>query len=185
MKQKFDPHQMTLSQFLLFLVIGGVAVIWLYFTIAPRLRYGDPLYPVDSYKAMQTALASNSQILLPSEDILPSGDHISFSVYEQSRRKLDPTRDGYSISVLSDSYAFSVECSPKNNPIHLDGVPGDIFAYCTYNSIPVMRSNTDYPQLEFIVGDYYYNVNARGSDIPENALDILLNITDNILQQAG
>ena len=185
MKQKISPSQLTLSQFLLFLVLGGIAAVWLCLEIMPRLRYGDPLYPVDSYKAMQTALASNSQVLLPSEDILPSGDHISFSVYEQSRRKLDPTRDGYSIGVLGDSYAFSVECSPKNNPIHLDGVPGNIFADYTFNGIPVMRSNTDYPQLEFIVGDYYYNLNALGSALPDNAPEILREITNNILLQAG
>ena len=185
MKQKSDPHQMTLSQFLLFLVIGGFAVIWLFFTIAPRLRYGDPLYPVDNYVHLRSELISNKEILLPEESVLPSGDHVNFYAYESTRKKLDPVRDGYSIGVLGENYAFSIECSPKNNPIHLDGVPGDICAYYTYNGIPVMRSNTDYPQLEFIVGDYYYNVNAWGSDIPENALDILLNITDNILAQAG
>ena len=185
MKQKFDPHQMTLSQFLLFLVIGGFAVIWLFFTIAPRLRYGDPLYPVDSYAQLKSELASNSEVLIPEESVIPSGDHISFSAYESTRKKLDPVRDGYSIGVLGENYAFSVECSPKNNPIHLDGVPGDIFAHYTYNGIPVMRSNTDYPQLEFIVGDYYYNVNAWGRALPDNAMDTLYKITDNILEQAG
>lgn len=185
MKQKSDSPRMTLSQFLLFLVIGGVAVIWLYFTIAPRLRYGDPLYPVDSYVHLKSELTSNSEVFIPEESVIPSGDHISFSVYESTRKKLDPMRDGYSIGVLGNSRAFCVECSPKNDPMHLDGVPGDIRADYTYYGIPVMRSDTDYPQLEFIVGDYYYNINAWGSDIPENALDILLNITDNILQQAG
>ena len=180
-----EKNNMTLRQFLLFLVIGGIAVIWLCLEIMPRLYYGDPLYRVDSYKAAQTALTSNSQILLPAEDILPAGDHTNFSVYEQSRRKLDLTRDGYHIGVLGEDCAFQVECSPASNPIHLDGVPEEIRADYIYHGIPVMRSNTDYPQLEFIVGDYYYNVNAWGSDIPENALDILLNITDNILAQAG
>lgn len=185
MRQKFDPHQMTLSQLLLFLVIGGIAVIWLCLEIMPRLHYGDPLYPVDNYKAMQTALASNSQVLLPTEDILPTGDHTSFSVYEQSRRKLDLTRDGYSIGVLGDKYAFHVECSPTETPIHLDVVPDAIRADYTYYGVPVMCSDTDYPQLEFLAGAYYYNISAWGSALPDDALETLLKITDNILQQAG
>ena len=186
MKQKFAPHQMTMSQFLLFLVIGGIAAIWLLvFVIGPRLRYGDPLYPVDNYVHLKSELISNKEILIPEEFVLPSGDHVSFSAYESSRKKLDPKRDGYSIGVLGDNYAFSVECSPANDPIHLDGVPGNIHAEYTINSTPVMRSNTDYPQLEFLVGDYYYNLSAWGSTVPDNALDVLLAITDNIIQQAG
>ena len=178
-------NDMNLSQFLLFLVLGGIAVIWLCLEIMPRLRYGDPLYPVDSYNTMQTALASNSQVLLPSEDILPTGDHTNFSVYEQSRRKLDPTRDGYSIGVLSENYAFQVECSPASAPIHLDGVPGEIRPDYLFYGIPVMRADVDFPQLEFVREDYYYQLTAWGTDIPDNALAILLDIADNILQQAG
>ena len=185
MKKNTDSRQMTLSQFLLFLVLGGMAVIWLCLELMPRLRYGDPLYPVDRYEAVQTALVSNSHILLPSEDTLPVGDHTSFSVYEQSRRKFDPTRDGYSISVLGENYAFCVECSPASDPIHLDGVPNDIRTDYIYHDIPVMRSDTGYPQLEFTVQGYYYQLSAWGSALPENALDTLLNITENILRQAG
>ena len=86
MNKKFDPHQMTLSQFLLFLAIGGFAVIWLFFTIAPRLRYGDPLYPVDNYVHLRSELISNKEILLPEESVLPSGDHVSFYSYESTRK---------------------------------------------------------------------------------------------------
>ena len=185
MKQKFDPHQMTLSQFLLFLVIGGFAVIWLFFTIAPRLRYGDPLYPVDNYVHLRSELISNKEILLPEESVLPSGDHVSFYAYESTRKKLDPMRDGYSIGVLGENYAFSIECSPKNNPIHLDGVPNDIRADYICHGTPVMHSDTEYPQLEFLVGEYYYNISAWGSTIPGDALETSLKIADNILLQAG
>ena len=185
MKQKFDPHQMTLSQFLLFLVIGGFAVICLFFTIAPRLRYGDPLYPVDNYVHLRSELISNKEILLPEESVLPSGDHVSFYSYESTRKKLDPVRDGYQIGVLSESLAFSVECSPADAPIHLDGVPDDIRPDYICHGIPVMVSDAGYPQLEFIVEGYYYNVSAWGRALPDNAMDTLYKITDNILEQAG
>ena len=178
-------NDMTLGQFLLFLVIGGIAVIWLCLEIMPHLYYGDPLYPVDNYEAMQTALASNSHILLPSEDILPARNHMAFSVYEQTRKKLDPVRDGYSISILGDNYAFCVECSPASSPIHLDGVPNDIRADYICHGTPVMHSDTEYPQLEFLVGEYYYNISAWGSTIPGDALETSLKIADNILLQAG
>lgn len=186
MKKNTAPHHMTLSQFLLFLVVGGIAVVWLlFFEISPRLRYGDPLYPVNDYDQLKSDLMSNTEILLPEESSLPSGDRVSFSAYESTRKKLDPLRDGYQIGVLGENYAYSIECSPADDPMHRETTPIDIRADYMYHGISVMRSDTDYPQLEFIVGDYYYNVNAWGADIPENALDILLNITDNMLQQAG
>ena len=38
MKKNTDPHQMTLGQFLLFLIVGGIAVIWLCLEINIRLH---------------------------------------------------------------------------------------------------------------------------------------------------
>ena len=38
MKKNTNPHQMTLGQFLLFLIVGGIAVIWLCLEINIRLH---------------------------------------------------------------------------------------------------------------------------------------------------
>ena len=183
MKKHNNPYQMTLSQFLLFLVIGGVAMIWLGFEIGAHLRYGEPLYPVDNYIHLKSELISNTEILIPEEVALPSGDYINFYACESTRRKLDPRRDGYVIGIIEQNLGYSIACSPVSNPIHVDSVPEEIRPDYLFNGIPVMCSDVDFPQLEFVRSGYYYYLTAWGTEIPDDALEILLAVTDNILQQ--
>ena len=185
MNKNTNPGQMTLRQFLLFLIVGGIALIWLCLEIMPRFYYGDPLYPVENYIHLKSELISNSEIFIPDESVLPSGDHTTFCAYESTRKKLNPMRDGYSIGVLGKNYAFQVECSPASSPLHLDGVPDEIHPDYLFYGIPVMCADGDFPQMEFVVQGYYYQLTAWGTALPKDASDTLLRITENILEQAG
>ena len=191
MKQKFDPHQMTLSQFLLFLVIGGIAVIWLCFEVSLRLKTpGDGAYKVNSRFALELHLSGSEHIYLPDQSLLPGGDTRHYNVVSYSTSKLTPQKDGYIIGIgkhQGSAVVCTIRCDsrdPDGNP------PGTVRADVVRHGTEIqIDAYGDIVNMEFVLDGHLYTLfMPHLDDTPtpfQEFIDILLPIADSIIQQAG
>ena len=189
MKQKFDPHQMTLSQFLLFLVIGGIAVIWLCFEVSLRLKTpGDGAYKVNSRFALELHLSGSENIYLPDESLLPKGDSRGYNVISYSTSKLTRQKDGYTLGAdKNNATLFNIRCDSKSPE---GGPPNPVRADRVFHGVDVqVDTYGDIVHIEFVLEGYRYTLYMpHMEDTPtpfDEFLEVLWPITENIILQAG
>lgn len=189
MKKKTDPHQMTLSQFLLFLVIGGIAAIWLLFEVSMRLKTpGDGVYKVNSRFALELHLSGSENIYLPEESLLPKGGIRGYQVVTYSSSKLTRQKDGYTLGAdKNNTLLFNIRCDSRNPE---GGPPDPVRADQVLHGVDVqVDAYGDMVHIEFVLEGYRYTLfMPHLADTPtpfEEFIDILLPIADNIIQQAG
>lgn len=189
MKKNTDPHQMTLGQFLLFLIVGGIAVIWLAFEVNMRLQVGgENIYKVGSYSALSRSLARTEGLYLPEKADLPDHDGADYFVITTHAYKLTQPKDGYQIS-LDSELDYVILCAGEDNPTFAGDLPlrADRTLAGTELELNVHSKSVG---VSFLLNGFYYRLTAacpHGQTIsePEEALDTLLNIADHILKQAG
>ena len=191
MRQKFDPHQMTLSQFLLFLVIGGFAVVWLCFEVSLRLKTpGDGAYKVNNRFALELHLSGSENIYLPDESLLPKGDSRGYNVISYSTSKLTRQKDGYIIGVGKDRGTVTVctiRCDskdPDRNP------PSPVRADQVRNGTDIqIDAYGEMVHIQFVLDGYVYTLfmpHLEDTPTPfDEFTEILLRIADDIIAQAG
>ena len=189
MNKTHDPHQMTLSQFLLFLIISCLAVVWLGFEIHMRLLVrGENIYKVESYSALSRALSQTEGPLLPEKSALPEHDGAEYYVITTHAYKLTQPKDGYEIR-LDSELGYVILCAGEDNPTFTDDQPlrADRTLLGTELELNAHSKSVD---VRFLHNGFNYRLTAacphgKTLDTPDQALDTLLNTTANILQQAG
>jgi len=189
MKKQSDPYQVTFRQFFLFLLLGGIAVIWLCFEVSLRLKTpGDGVYKVNSRFALELHLSGSENIYLPEESLLPKGDSRLYQVVTYSTSKLTRQKDGY---VLGRGKDFSTLCTIRCDSRSPEGGPPDpIRADRILHGVDVqVDAYGDMVHIEFVLDGYRYTLfmpHLEDTPTPsQEFIDILLPIADDIIQQVG
>lgn len=185
-----EKNNMTLRQFLLFLVIGGTAVVWLAFEINMRLQVGgENIYEVRSYSSLSRSLSRTEGPILPEKSFLPTHDDANYFVITTSHYKLTQPKDGYYIALRHPELDYVVRCAREGTPSFADDIP--LRADRTLGDTELeLSADSRSVNVSFLHNGFYYRLVAacpHGEILsdPSGVLDSLLNITENILQQAG
>lgn len=181
-------RRFTRTQLVLFFVIGSLFALFFGYKFTLWLQPGDGAYLVRSYRTLDFSLSRSENIYLPDPSVLPQGDSSSYDVVTYSTSKLTPQKDGYLIWIKDDAYHYRLFCDSQareTEPVTavradhiLDGVDLEL------------NADSKSVSVQFLFNGYYYHLMTscnHGDTIsdPKESLDTLLNITDNILQQAG
>ena len=183
-------NDMTLGQFLLFLVASAILLFFLGFEIYGHLRVsGEHIYEVRSYSALSRALSQTEGPLLPEKSALPAHDDANYFVITTSHYKLTQPKDGYYISLRDSELDYVIRCAREGMPYFADDISPRADRILDGTELE-LNTDSKSVNVSFLHNGFYYRLVAacpHGEILsdPSDARDNLLNITENILRQAG
>ena len=183
-------NAMTLGQFFAILIASAIILFFLGFEIYGHLHVGgENIYEVRSYSAMSRSLSRTEGPLLPEKSALPAHDDANYFVITTSSYKLTQPKDGYYISLRDSELDYVIRCTREGTPPFADDI--SLRADSTLDGTELeLDTDSKSVNVSFLHNGFYYRLVAACphretlSD-PSRTLDRLLNITENILQQAG
>ena len=185
-----EKNNMTLAQFLTVLVASAILLFFLGFEIYGHLRVsGEHIYEVRSYSALSRALSQTEGPLLPEKSALPAHDDANYFVITTSHYKLTQPKDGYYIALHDPELDYVIRCAREGTPPFADDIP--LRSDRTLGNTELeLNADSRSVNVSFLHNGFYYRLVAacpHGEILsdPSGTLDSLLNITENILQQAG
>ena len=185
-----EKNNMTLAQFLTVLVASAILLFFLGFEIYGHLHVGgENIYEVRSYSALSRALSQTEGPLLPEKSALPAHDDANYFVITTSHYKLTQPKDGYYISLRDSKLDYVIRCAREGTPPFADDIP--LRSDRTLGNTELeLNADSKSVNVSFLHNGFYYRlvVACPHGEIlsdPSGSLDSLLNITENILQQAG
>ena len=160
------------------------------FEIYGHLRVsGEHIYEVGSYSSLSRALSRTEGPLLPEKSALPAHDDANYFVITTSHYKLTQPKDGYYIALHDPELDYVIRCAREGTPPFADNI--SLRADRTLGDTELeLNADSKSVNVSFLHNGFYYRLVAACpygeilSD-PSGTLDSLLNITENILQQAG
>ena len=181
---------MTLAQFLTILVASAILLFFLGFEIYGHLHVGgENIYEVGSYSSLSRALSRTEGPILPEKSALPNHNDANYFVITTSHYKLTQPKDGYYIALRDPELDYVIRCAREGTPPFADDI--SLRADRTLGNTELeLSADSKSVNVSFLHNGFYYRLVAacpHGEILsdPSDLLDILLNITENILQQAG